>query len=203
MRSDGKRKKIRRIKFNCSNYEMKEDRSYKTISSREIYKNNWMRVREDKVFRPDGKDGIFGIVEMKKGVSVAAIDDRSNVFLVKEYKYAMGKEITGLISGGIEEGESPLQAAKRELKEEGGLEAEDWVGLGIFNPLTTAVYSPMYLFLAQKLRKVSSRSEEGEFIKIVKIPFKKSVEMVMESEITHGGSCVCILKVDKYLNQKK
>ena len=81
---------------------MKEKSPYKVLSSRKVYKNPWIHVREDKVVHPSGKEGIFGIVEMTHGVCVLPVNSAKEVFLVKEYRYGVEKEVLGLIGGTVE-----------------------------------------------------------------------------------------------------
>lgn len=172
---------------------------YKVVSTRTAYENPWLSVREDKVIRPGGKEGYFGIIEMKAGASVLALTSQNEVYLVKEYKYGIERDSIELMSGALEENETPLEAAKRELKEELGLEAQEWIDLGVVDPFTTAVRSPNYMFLAMGLREGEHNRDEGEVIEILKTPFSNAIDMVMRSEITHSASCVLILKADRYL----
>jgi len=108
-------------------------------------------VREDQVIKPDGKDGIFGIVEMIAGISVLPLDEDGFVYLNEAFHYAIEKSEVETVSGGIETNEDPLTTAKRELKEELGISADEWIDLGIVNPFTTIVKSPAYLYLAKGL----------------------------------------------------
>lgn len=97
---------------------------FNLLDSKEVYKNLWIQVREDKVIRPGGKEGIFGIVTMVPGSTVLPLTSDGYVYLTKEYKYAISSQSTEVISGAIDKDENPLQAAQRELKEEAGLIAE-------------------------------------------------------------------------------
>ena len=174
---------------------------WKIKNSQEKYKNPWINVREDKVIRPDGKDGIFGVVEMVKGVSVLALDDDEHVYLTEEFHYAIEKNSIEVISGGVDKNEKPLDAAKRELKEETGILANEWIDLGIVNPFTTVIKSPSTIYLARKLQFSKANPEGTEQIKIIKIKFNDALRMVMENKITHGPSCVLILKVSEYFKK--
>lgn len=179
---------------------MKKNGPWKITGSSITYKNPWISVREDQVIRPDGKPGIFGVVEMVPGISVLPIDEEGNVFLTKEFKYAIGKESIEVISGAIDKNESPLTAAKRELKEELGCIAKKWISLGRMDPFTSVVSSSAYLFLVQDLSFTSPEFEGTEVISHIKMPLGQAVKMIMESKITHGQSCVLILKAWNYLN---
>lgn len=170
-------------------------------NTKTIYKNPWIKVREDKVIRPDGKKGIFGVVSMVSGVSVLPIDGKGNVYLTKEYHYGVERITIEAISGGMNQDETKLQAAKRELKEETGLIADKWIYMGIVDPFTTVVVSPNYMYLAQDLTVSKINPEGTEKIKVFKIPFRKAVEWVMVSKITHSATATLILKVNNHLKK--
>ncbi len=167
--------------------------------SKTVYKNPWISVKEDEVVRPDGKNGVFGVVEMKPGVSVLPIDNDGNVYLTKEYHYAVERETIEAISGGIDKDENKIEAARRELKEETGMTANDWIDLGVIDPFTTVVVSPNYLFLAKGLEFSKSSPEGTENIKVMKVSIKEAIRWAMESKITHGATTTLILKAKDYL----
>lgn len=170
------------------------------IGTKIIYKNPWISVREDKVIRPDNKEGVFGVVEMKPGVSVLPLDKKGNVYLTKEYHYAVERETIEAISGGIDAGETSLEAAKRELKEETGIIAKDWIDLGFVDPFTTVIVSPNHMYLARELEFEATDLEGTENIVILKVPLEEAIKWVIESNITHGATTTLILKVKNYLN---
>lgn len=165
------------------------------------YKSAWLEVCEDQVIRPDGQQGSFATVKLKPGVSVLAVDEAGEAYLTSEYRYAVERESIEVVSGGIEEDETPLVAARRELREEVGIEAAQWNDLGLVDPLTSILHSPASLFLARGLSLVKSEHEATEIIRVVKIKLSEAVRMVLESEITHGPSCVLILKSYYFLTK--
>lgn len=176
--------------------------SWTITDSKSVYKNPWISVKEDKVIRPDGKEGIFGVVEMKPGVSVLPIDDDGNVYLTKEYHYAVERETIEAISGGIDNGENKENAARWELKEEAGITANKLIDLGVIDPFTTVVVSPNYLYLARNLKFSEANPEGTENIKIIKTSMREAVQWVMDSKITHGATATLILKAKEYLGYK-
>lgn len=182
---------------------MKNNGPWKIKNSQEKYKNSWIRVREDKVLTPAGKNSIFGVVEMVAGISVLPMDSNRFVYLTKEFHYAIEQYSVEVVSGAINKGENDLKAAKRELKEELGIEAKEWVNLGVVNPFTTVIKSPAAMFLARNMNFSESMPDDTERIDIIKVKFNKAVEMVMQSKITHGPSCVLILKAAEYLRKKQ
>jgi len=168
---------------------------FKLLSTKEVYKNPWITVREDSVIRPGGKEGVFGVISMVPGSTVLPMTSDGHVYLTKEYKYAIKKVSVEVVSGAIDKGETALEAAKRELREEVGLIAEKWTDLSVVNPFTTIVESPNHIFLAEELSETEINLDDGEIIKIEKVLFEDAVKMVMDGTITHGATCVVILKV--------
>ena len=115
------------------------------------YRNPWITVREDRVIEPDGQDGTFGVVEMTPGVSVLPVDDDGTVYLVRVYRYTLDRHCLEALAGGIEDDEDPREAARRELREEAGIDAAELIDLGVVDQLTEVVISPDRLFLARGL----------------------------------------------------
>lgn len=173
---------------------------FRILNSKIIYKNPWITVREDEVKRSDGEDGIFGIVEYGEGVSVLAFDEENKVCLIKEYMYAIEREDIMLVAGGIEEGETPLNAAKRELLEEIGLQSDNWIELGVAHPLTIIIKSPFNMFMALNCKKVANAEKE---IKMIKYTFEEVLKMVEKGEVSHSGSLSTILKAKLYFEKHK
>ena len=165
------------------------------------YKNEYFQVLEDDVIRPDQTPGTFSRIILKRGVSVLAVDDEQNVYLTSEYRYAIEHQSIEVVSGGIDGSEATLVCARRELREEAGIEAKDWTSLGIVDPLTSIVHAPAELFIAQGLTFVEPEHESTEIISIVKVKLSEAVRMVMDSEITHGPSAVVILKAHNHLRK--
>jgi ADP-ribose pyrophosphatase len=104
--------------------------SITTLSSREVYRNRWMRVREDEILRSNGKKGIYGVVEKEDCAIILPIDN-GRVWLVEQFRYPIQERAIELPQGGWErEIENPEELARGELMEETGLRAEHMYSLG-------------------------------------------------------------------------
>ncbi len=122
-----------------------------TQSTSTVYENPWIRVREDQVVRPDGAPGIYGVVEMRwPSVFVVALTDADEVVLVTQHRYATGT-VSIELPAGATDGEDPLVAARRELLEETGLQAGEWVHVGGMDALNGVAKAPEHVFVARGL----------------------------------------------------
>lgn len=166
------------------------------VSSKKIYENPWITIREDHIIRPDGKKGMYGVVECAPGVLTAALTAENDIFLVTEFLYAAGTESPCLPGGGIDGSEIPLEAAKRELYEEAGVEASEWKELGHINPFPMVMNTNTHLFIARNARVVAEHEEE---FTLQSIPLEKAVHMVLAGEIIHTASCEAILRTHLYV----
>ena len=176
---------------------------YEIVMSRPVYENPWINVREDEVRHRSGEKAKFGVVDMKPGVTVLPMDEDGSVHLVKEFKYALGEVTLEAVSGAIESGETAEQAGLREIGEEVGLVATEWIDMGMINLFTTVVRSPNHMYLARKLSEIRRSPETKARIEMAKMPFDDALQAVLRGEITHGASCVVILKTQQFLNRPK
>jgi len=163
--------------------------------SAQIYSDPWMQLNRDEVIRPDGLTGTYSTLELKAGVTVIALDDQQQVHLTSEFHYAVGRVTLEGVSGGIEPGEQAQMTAERELEEELGIVAARWTSLGSVDPFTSAVRSPVQLYLAQDLRFTQQRPEGTELIERVSLPLEEALQCVMDGRITHAPTCVALLKI--------
>lgn len=152
-----------------------------------------MQVHLDKVTRPDGHAGQHVVVQMKAGVCVLPIDDENQVYLTREFHYAIGRESLEGVSGGIEPNESPMVTAQRELAEELGLTAKEWIPAISVDPFTTIIRSPTQLYFARQLSPTTRSPEGTEQIVRVKMSLSEAVHLVESGVISHAPTCVLVL----------
>jgi len=155
--------------------------------------NDFFKVFEDKVIQPDGKDSSYATIEFVSGVSILPIDDEDFVYLTKQFRYVAGENTLEVVAGGIED-EKAIEAAKREIKEELGITAEELTELGPIQLDNSIIKAQTTLFIARKLTFGETDRDDSEEMEMVKISFREAVEKVLNGEITHAPSCVLLLK---------
>lgn len=169
---------------------------WKTLSSRVAYENAWIRVREDQVIRPDGNPGVYGVVEIRPSVGIVALNERDEIVLVGQSRYSVNRYSWELPRGGSRKGETDMLAvAKRELAEEAGILAENWISLGPVDVCNGVADDVQTLFLATGLTVTGTEHDPEEDITVVWHPFAEAVRMVMDGRITEVCSVAAILKV--------
>lgn len=162
------------------------------VSTRVVYDNPWILVREDQVVRPDGRPGIYGVVHFKN-VAVGILPvEAGELYLVGQYRYTLERYSWEIPEGGCAAGEDPLRAARRELEEETGLRAERWTKMGEAH-LSNSVSDELAVwFLAQGLEQGERRPEGTEKLSVRRVGLKKALEMVNSGEITDALSILAI-----------
>jgi 8-oxo-dGTP pyrophosphatase MutT (NUDIX family) len=167
---------------------------WQTLSSRQMYDNDWINVREDSVIRPDAEQGIYGVVHFKNiAIGILAVED-DFIYLVGQYRYPLEQYSWEIPEGGCPEGEDPLHAAQRELEEETGLRAKTWEKLGEAH-LSNSVSDEFAIwFMATGLTQGEHRPDGTEKLKIRRVAFSEALEMALAGEITDGLSLLAIMQ---------
>ena len=180
---------------------MSEKNPWKTTSSEIVYKNDWIRVREDQVIRPDGNPGIYGVVEARIATGVVALNTDGEIYLVGQYRYTLDQYSWEIVEGGAEPGEDPLSAVKRELAEETGLSASQWQPLGGKIHLSNCHSSETaYLYLAQELSEGTANPEGTEQLIVRCVPLDEAEDMVASAQITDAMSIIGIQRAAHLLS---
>lgn len=167
---------------------------WKTLASRIVYENPWVRLREDAVLRPDGREGIYSVVEVRPSVGIIALNLEREMVLVGQWRYPLGRYRWEIPRGGSMPGESDLQAvARRELREETGVEASHWLHLGAVDVNNGITSDVEHLFLATGLQCGETHPDPEEEIEVRWAPFAEAVRMVLHGDITEVCSVAAIL----------
>jgi 8-oxo-dGTP pyrophosphatase MutT (NUDIX family) len=169
-----------------------------TLSGEVKYDNKWINVTEYQVINPGGGKGIYGKVHFKNvGIGIIPIDQDLNTWLVGQYRYTLNEYMWEIPEGGGPLDEDPLEAAKRELKEETGMTAKKWTLLTKLHTSNSVTDEVAYIFMAEELEHGDNELEESEAdLKVKRIPLKEAIDMVMRGEITDSMSIIALLKVN-------
>jgi ADP-ribose pyrophosphatase len=168
-------------------------------STRQIYQNPWISLREDLVELPDGRTTIYGVLTCSECVGVLPFLDPGTVLMIKQYRYVAKRVTWEMPTGGMHHGESREAAAQRELAEEIGYRAEKLTWLSTFHTSKSVVDETAHLFLGEALVKVELSPDDTEFIEVRPFPFEEVLQMVLRSEITDGMTVIGVLQAARHL----
>lgn len=168
---------------------------WQTLSSRAVYQNPWVHVREDQVIRPDGEPGIYGVITLKPSACVLALNERDEAVLVGQWRYTVNRYSWELPRGGSHEGEEDMLAvAKRELAEEAGVLAANWECHGSYDNANGVNHDVQTFYVATGLTPTERLLDPEEEIAVEWLPFDEIVEMATDGRITEVCSVALILK---------
>jgi 8-oxo-dGTP pyrophosphatase MutT (NUDIX family) len=151
-------------------------------------------IRVDEIERPDGSPGTYVTARVKNGALVLAVDDERTCYLTRQFRYAIERETIEVAAGGADGDEEPLDAAKRELREELGIEAERWDHLGTLHPIASLVDMREELYLARGLSFVERDLDRGEQIDVVKMPLAEVEAMAVDGRMVSPSSVVLVFR---------
>jgi len=170
--------------------------SWKRLESRIAFENDWITVFEERVINPGGGENDYGRVHFKnKAIAIVPLDDAGNTWLVGQDRYTLGIYSWELPMGGAPLGENPLEAAKRELKEETGLTARKWTEVMRLHVSNSVTDEEGFVFIARNLEEGETAFDETEDLKIRKLPLTEAVAMVKRGEITDAMTVASLLSV--------
>jgi len=164
-----------------------KEQSITTLSSREIYSNRWMRLREDEILRSNGEKGIYGVVEKHDGAIILPIDG-DRIWLVEQFRYTIQERVLELPQGAWErEIDDPEELARGELKEETGLSAGQMVYLGITWIAYGFLRQRQHVFLATGLKMTESDPDPEEHdIAVRSLPITEFEQKMFDGTIRDG-----------------
>ncbi len=175
-----------------------------TRSSRPIYTNKWMKLREDIAELPDGRTTIYGVVSFGECVGVLPFVDDDHVILVRQYRYVFGEnQRWEMPTGGMLEGEQPDAAALRELQEEIGFTAQRLDHVSSYYTSKSVCHEIAHLYLGYGLQRAVLPPDETEFFEVATFPFDEVLEMVNQSEIRDSMTVIAVLQAALRRNRRR
>lgn len=183
---------------------MHTENPWKTISSTEIYDNNWISLTEHQVINPSGGEGIYGEVHFKNiAIGILPLDQEHYTWLVGQYRFPLKAYSWEIIEGGGALDINPIESAKRELAEESGLIANRFTEIQRMHLSNSVSDELAIIYVAQDLQMGKASPEETEQLVIRKVHIKEAYQMVIDGTITDSISVAAILKVKILIDERK
>lgn len=171
----------------------------KTLDSQTLFEGKIVNVRRDSVELANGATSFREVVEHAGGVVILAVDEYNRAYMVRQFRYPVGRPMLEVPAGKLEKGETPIFAAMRELKEETGLEAEKFVYFGATYPSPGFCDEQLHLYLALGLKQGEACPDEDELLNVEVVELEKLVHMAVMGELQDGKSINAIFIAREYL----
>lgn len=173
----------------------KEELFEETLSSEHIYDGVLLHVRRDEIGLPNGNRSVREWLHQGRAVCVVPVTAEGNVIMERQFRYPLGRVITEIPAGKLDSPEEdPLEGAKRELREETGIVADNWTDLGEYEPAAAYTSEHIYMYLATGLHQQERHLDEDEFLNVFEAPLSELVDDIMAGRITDGKTVCAILK---------
>ena len=168
-----------------------------TIASRRAYDGHFLKINQDRVRLPDGKETKREYVVHPGAVAIIAILPDGRVVMERQFRYPHHRSFIEFPAGKIDPGEEPLTTAKRELKEETGFEAAEWQHLTTIHPLIAYSDEKIELFVARKLTRSEAKLDQGEFLEVFEANPVEALGWVKQGLITDVKTIIGLFWLEK------
>ena len=171
------------------------------LSTQEIFNGKILHVIRDSVRLPNGDETGRELIRHVGAVCVVPVTDDGKVYVERQYRYPLDMVITEIPAGKLDsKTENRLDAAKRELMEETGLTADEWIDMGLYYPAAAYTDEKITMYLAKGLHEGERKLDEDEFLNVVQVPLTELVNDIMNGDITDGKTQAALLKAARLLN---
>lgn len=173
------------------------DYTEKTLRHVNAFHGVIVDVQTDMIELANGAITMREVVQHPGGVCVAALADDGTVAMVRQFRYPFREHIWELPAGKLEPGEEPLPAAMRELSEETGLEADEWIELGAVYTSPGFSTEKLHLYLARGLHQGAAHPDPNEFLDVARVPLSELVERIESGEICDAKTVIGALRTER------
>lgn len=166
---------------------------FETLRSVKKYQGRAFSVRQDQVRLPDNRITHLDIVAHSGAVTIFPLDENNNVWFVRQYRHATGQELLELPAGTLEDGEPPIECARRELQEEIGMAAAEMQKLGEFFLAPGYSTEYMYVYRATGLTPSVLPGDDDEFLSVEKIPLPDVLQMALTGQLCDAKTLAALM----------
>lgn len=175
---------------------MKKRGPWTTLSEEPAYETPWISVTHHEVVDPGGKQGVYGVIHFKNlAVGIVPLDEDLNTWIVGQYRYPLETYSWEIPEGGGKRDVAPLESAKRELREETGIEAAQWTKVLEMDLSNSASDEQAIIYVAQELTFHAAQPDHDEELEQRKLPFAELYGMVERGEVRDSLTVAAVMKV--------
>lgn len=168
-------------------------KQYRRLDSREVYRNPYLAVEAHRIVHPSGVEGEHALI-VTAASSAVVVCDGGDLLFARQPRFGAQAEIVEIVKGGADSGELALECAKRELREELGIEALHWSQLGRLYEIPSLMNEPVELFLAHGIEHVERETDETEAIELVRIPEETAIAAAVSGQINDAVTVAALLR---------
>lgn len=175
---------------------MKQRGPWRTVKEELRYETPWIAVNHHDIIDPSGRNGIYGVVHFKNlAIGIVPLDEEGNTWIVGQHRYPVDAYSWEIPEGGGRRDIPPLDSAKRELREETGIEALRWTEILRMDLSNSASDEHAIIYLAQDLSFHAPQPDHDEELAQRKLPFAELFGMVMRGEVLDSLTVAAVMKV--------
>lgn len=173
------------------------------LNSQTIFEGKVFTITLDEVRLENGKTARREVVHHGGGCGILAINEREEIAMVRQFRYAAGQEMLEIPAGKVEPGEPPLETARRELREEAGQLAQNLLPFGRVLPTCAYCTEIIHLFLATGLSPCPQQLDEDEFLAVSWLPLQEVAQRILSGEIDDAKTVSAVLRAQALLQSGK
>jgi len=172
------------------------------VSSELMYEGKLLHVRRDAVRLPDGKVATREYIRHPGAVMVIPVLRDGRLVIVRQYRYPHRRVFVEFPAGKLDPGESALATGQRELREEAGYTADEWIDFGVIHPLLSYSDEAIYMYVARGLAQVGARLDEGEFLEVGTASVDEMLASLDRGELTDAKTVTALLLYERRFGRK-